>query len=155
VKIVNGARVAAWAAATGMAGTSPSVAPLTDGSYEAASPSSAPGGRTGNAPSCRCGRSSPPPVNLNREFDLAANFLVAVADMALGQGVRASVDPNLHLVTAGLTVDFARPVRVGDWVQAQADIQHRSRRTVFASCYLVSDGHRVVRASGIYSIVSE
>jgi acyl-coenzyme A thioesterase PaaI-like protein len=96
-----------------------------------------------------------PPVNLNREFDLAANFLVAVADMALGQGVRASVDPNLHLVTAGLTVDFARPVRVGDWVQAQADIQHRSRRTVFASCYLVSDGHRVVRASGIYSIVSE
>ena len=82
-------------------------------------------------------------------------FLVALADLALGQGVRAAVGHDLRLVTAGLSVDFARPVRVGDWVQAQADIQHQSRRTVFASCYLVSHGHRVVRASGIFTVVGE
>jgi acyl-coenzyme A thioesterase 13 len=82
-------------------------------------------------------------------------LLAALADMTLGQGVRASLDHDLHLVTAGLTIDFALPVRTGDWVQAQADIQHRSRRTVFASCYLISNGHRAVRASGIYTIANE
>jgi uncharacterized protein (TIGR00369 family) len=82
-------------------------------------------------------------------------LLVALADLALARGVRAAFGHDLRLVTAGLSVDFARPVRVGDWVQAQADIQHRSRRTVFASCYLVSDGHRSVRASGIFTIVGE
>jgi uncharacterized protein (TIGR00369 family) len=82
-------------------------------------------------------------------------LLAAVADMTLGQGVRASVEHDLRLVTAGLTIDFARPVWTGDWVQAQADVQHRSRRTVFASCYLISNGHRAVRASGIYTIANE
>lgn len=36
-------------------------------------------------------------------------LLAALADMTLGQGVRASVDHDLHLVTAGLTIDFALP----------------------------------------------
>jgi uncharacterized protein (TIGR00369 family) len=82
-------------------------------------------------------------------------LLAGLADLTLGRGIRAVVGQDLRLVTAGLTVDFARPIRVGDWVEAQADIQHRSRRTVFASCYLISNSHRVVRASGIYSIVGD
>jgi acyl-CoA thioesterase FadM len=54
-----------------------------------------------------------------------------------------------------LTVDFARPAQVGDWVETQADIQHQSRRNVFANCYLVSGGQRVVRASGIYTVLDD
>ncbi len=82
-------------------------------------------------------------------------MLVALADLALGHGIRAVAGRALGLVTAGLAVDFARPVRVGDWVDAQADIQHQSRRNVFANCYLVCDGQRVVRASGIYTVVDD
>jgi uncharacterized protein (TIGR00369 family) len=63
-------------------------------------------------------------------------MLVALADLALGHGIRAVAGRNLRLVTAGLTVDFAIPARVGDWVETQADIQHQSRRNVFANCYL-------------------
>ena len=79
-------------------------------------------------------------------------LLAALADLALGHGIRAVAGPDVRLVTAGLSVDFARPVAVGEWVEAQADIQQRTRRTVFANCYLVSDGQRAVRASGIYTI---
>lgn len=55
----------------------------------------------------------------------------------------------------GLSVDFARPIAVGEWVEAQADIQQQTRRTVFANCYLVSTGQRAVRASGIYTITGD
>ena len=82
-------------------------------------------------------------------------MLVALADLALGHGIRAVAGRNLRLVTAGLTVDFARPAQVGDWVETQADIQHQSRRNVFANCYLVSGGQRVVRASGIYTVLDD
>ena len=82
-------------------------------------------------------------------------LLSALADVALGHGIRAVADRNVRLVTAGLSLDFARPIPVGQWVEAQADIQHQTRRTVFASCYLMSDGRRAVRASGIYTIVGD
>jgi uncharacterized protein (TIGR00369 family) len=80
-------------------------------------------------------------------------MLVALADLALGHGIRAVAGRDLRLATAGLTVDFMRPVRVGDWVETQTDIEHKSRRNVFANCYLVSASHRAVRASGIYTIL--
>jgi uncharacterized protein (TIGR00369 family) len=80
-------------------------------------------------------------------------LLVALADMALARGIRAVVGQEVRLVTAGLSADFARPVAVGQWVEAQADIQHQTSRTVFASCYLTSNGQRAVRASGIYTII--
>jgi acyl-coenzyme A thioesterase 13 len=82
-------------------------------------------------------------------------LLVALADLALGRGIRAVAGRDVRLVTAGLSVDFARPIAVGEWVEAQADIQQRTRRTVFANCYLVSTGQRAVRASGIYTITGD
>jgi acyl-coenzyme A thioesterase 13 len=80
-------------------------------------------------------------------------MLVALADVALGHGIRALAGSAMPLVTAGLTVDFASPVRIGEWVQAQADVQHQSRRNVFANCYLFSGANRVVRVSGINTIM--
>jgi acyl-coenzyme A thioesterase 13 len=81
--------------------------------------------------------------------------LVTLADVALGHGIRAVANRDLRLVTTGLTVDFARPIRVGEWVEAKADIQYQSRRNVFASCFLVSANQRAVRVSGIYSVIDD
>jgi uncharacterized protein (TIGR00369 family) len=93
------------------------------------------------------------PRHCNSAGTAHGGLLVALADLALGQGIRAVADRDFRLVTAGLSVDFARPIPVGQWVEAQADIQHHTRRTVFANCYLTSNGQRAVRASGIYTIV--
>lgn len=92
------------------------------------------------------------PRHCNTGGTAHGGLLVALADLALGQGIRAVVGGSVRLVTAGLSVDFARTIAVGQWVQAQAEIQHRTRRVVFANCYLTSNGHRAVRASGIYAI---
>jgi acyl-coenzyme A thioesterase 13 len=93
------------------------------------------------------------PRHCNSGGTAHGGLLVALADLALGQGIRAVAGTNVRLVTAGLSADFARPIAVGQWVEAQADIQHQSHRTVFANCYLTSNGHRAVRVSGIYTIV--
>lgn len=92
------------------------------------------------------------PRHCNSAGTAHGGLLAALADLALGQGIRAVAGRSLRLITAGLSVDFARPIAVGQWVEAQADIQHQTWRTVFANCYLTSDGHRAVRASGIYTI---
>jgi acyl-coenzyme A thioesterase 13 len=92
------------------------------------------------------------PRHCNSGGTAHGGLLVALADLALGQGIRAVAGPDVRLVTAGLSADFARPIAVGQWVEAQADIQHQASRTVFANCYLMTNGHRAVRASGIYTI---
>jgi acyl-coenzyme A thioesterase 13 len=93
------------------------------------------------------------PRHCNSNGTAHGGLLVALADMALARGIRAVVGRDVRLVTAGLSADFARPVAVDQWVEAQADIQHQTSRTVFANCYLTSNGHRAVRASGIYTII--
>ena len=109
-----------------------------------------------------CHRDHPPSFGLvvqarhtNTGGTAHGGLLVALADAALGHGIRMVVGRKLRLVTAGLSVDFAEPVPVGAWVQAQADLQRQSSRTVFANCFLVSDGRRVVRASGIYTVLGD
>ncbi|MEC3982501.1 PaaI family thioesterase [Amycolatopsis sp. H20-H5] len=81
-------------------------------------------------------------------------FLATLVDLVLAQGVKAVARPGARLVTAGLTLDFAEPVPLGSWVEARADVQRQSRRTVFANCFLVADGHRAVRGSGIFTVVT-
>jgi acyl-coenzyme A thioesterase 13 len=79
--------------------------------------------------------------------------LVALADLVLGRGIRAAVGGDLQIVAASLTADSAGPVRTGERIEGQADIQRRSGRTVFANCYLIRNEDRVVRVSGIYTVV--
>ena len=80
--------------------------------------------------------------------------LTALVDLALGHGVLSARGDGPPLVTAGLTTDFAFPVPLGTWIHAQADIQRLSRRAAYASCFVMSDGQRAVRASGIYISLS-
>ncbi len=54
-------------------------------------------------------------------------------------------------VTAHLAVDFAGAARVGDWIEAEVEIQRMGTRLAFANCYLVADSRRIVRASAIFA----
>jgi hypothetical protein len=51
------------------------------------------------------------------------------ADAPRGCGCVPSPAGNFDLSQQGLTVDFARAGRVGDWAETAADIQYRSRGT--------------------------
>jgi acyl-coenzyme A thioesterase 13 len=78
-------------------------------------------------------------------------LLLTLADIALGYTAAASEDPPLILTTVNISADFVGHARVGDWIEAQVDIQKIRRRLVFANAYIVVGGERIARASAIFA----
>jgi len=81
--------------------------------------------------------------------------LAALADVALGYAASASREPPARLTTASLTIDYVGAVRSGQTIIATVDVQRVGRRMAFANCYLHCGGQRVVRASAVFSAISQ
>jgi acyl-coenzyme A thioesterase 13 len=70
-------------------------------------------------------------------------FLLTLADIALGY--TAAADPPLKLTTVSISADFVGQARIGDWLEAQVDIQRIGQRLAFANAFLVARGKRITR----------
>ena len=77
--------------------------------------------------------------------------LATLADLSLGYAMHAKLGGKGSFVTAHLSVDYAGSARVGDWIEAEVEIQRMGTRLAFANCYLVADGRQIVRASAIFA----
>ena len=80
-------------------------------------------------------------------------FLSTVADIALGYGAGDFPDGNRALITTSITIDFADSARIGDWVVFRTDVQKVGRMAAFANTYGHVGDKRIVRASGIFSVL--
>lgn len=87
----------------------------------------------------------------NRRGLAHGGLMMTLADIALGYSALMSQDPPAQAVTVSLTTDFAGSAKVGDWVEARADVQRVGKRVAFANCYISVDGERLVRASAVFS----
>ena len=58
------------------------------------------------------------------------------------------------MVTASLTIDYAGSAKLGDWIEVTTDIQKVGKRMAFANCYFSVGEKRIVRASGVFGVVS-
>ncbi len=81
-------------------------------------------------------------------------FLSTVADIALGHGAGYQTDGSHGLITTSITIDFAGSARAGDWVVFRTDVQKIGRRAAFANTYGSVGNKRIVRASGIFSVIN-
>jgi len=79
--------------------------------------------------------------------------LSTLADIALGYTMEAASKKSVSLVTANLTLDYAGSAKVGDWVEAEVDIQKIGSRLAFANAYLSVVSKRIVRASAVFLVV--
>jgi acyl-coenzyme A thioesterase 13 len=77
--------------------------------------------------------------------------LATLADLSLGYAMHAKTGGKVSFVTAHLAVDYAGAARVGNWIEAQVEIQRMGTRLAFANCYLVAEGRAIVRASAIFA----
>ncbi len=77
--------------------------------------------------------------------------LATLADLALGFAMHAKGAGKAAFVTAHLAIDYAGAAKVGEWIASEVEIQRMGSRLAFANCYLVADGRRIVRASGIFA----
>jgi uncharacterized protein (TIGR00369 family) len=78
-------------------------------------------------------------------------MLVTLADTALGVALSLSTGGKRPMVTANLSTDFLDAAHPGDWVEAHVDIQRIGARLAFASCHLMVEGKRILRASGVFA----
>ena len=78
-------------------------------------------------------------------------FLVTLADIALGYTAAASGDPLLKLTTINISADFAGHARVGDWLEAQVDIQKIGRPFAFANAFLRVGSKSTARVSAVFA----
>jgi acyl-coenzyme A thioesterase 13 len=95
------------------------------------------------------------PKHTNSRGICHGGVLATLADLSLGYAMHAKAGGKVSFVTAHLAVDFAGAARIGDWLEAEVEIQRMGTRLAFANCYLVADGRRIVRASAIFARTGE
>ncbi|MFC3173764.1 hotdog domain-containing protein [Novosphingobium bradum] len=78
----------------------------------------------------------------NSEGYAHGGFLAAFADFALADTVMG--------ITLSLTIDYIRPARLGDWIEAEIIERKRSASLVFADAMVCSGRCDLVRISGVF-----
>ncbi|TZG24715.1 PaaI family thioesterase [Sphingomonas montanisoli] len=56
-------------------------------------------------------------------------------------------------ITINLTADFIRPVKVGEWIEAQVVTRKRTANLIFADAMATTNGREVLRMSGVFKPV--
>ena len=88
---------------------------------------------------------------INRGGIAHGGFIATLVDSAMGYAYATLTEPPGGAVTINLTIDYAGIAKLGDWVESEVDIQKASGRIVFINVYLVCNGKRIVRASGVFA----
>lgn len=80
-------------------------------------------------------------------------MLVTLADGAMGVNLsltRPSTRNAQSTVTTTLHTEFLSAARVGDWLEAHANVRRNGRRIVFAECTLKVGEREVLHANGTF-----
>jgi len=91
----------------------------------------------------------------NMRGTLHGGILATLADVALGYTIAFSTNPPTGLTTTNLSLDFAGTAKIGDWLEAQVDVQKKGSRLAFANCYVSVGEERIVRASAVFLVAGE
>lgn len=78
----------------------------------------------------------------------------SLADVALGYNAAFQGKEPTPMVTANLSVDYAGSAKLGEWIEAYTDVQKVGKKLAFANCYFSVGDKRIVRASGVFSVLS-
>ena len=90
------------------------------------------------------------PRHMNNHGSCHGGMLASFADFS-AYGLRLAADlPVTSVPTASLAVEYLRPVRQGDWVEARVELTRRGRRLLFCRITGTVDGTSVFTASGIF-----
>lgn len=81
-------------------------------------------------------------------------MLASLADTALGIGLTLSCEARHSFVTVSLTTDFLEAARPGDWLEAHVQVDRIGGRVAFAGCRLQVGDKVVLRASGVFAVMS-
>ncbi|QNA89215.1 PaaI family thioesterase [Massilia sp. Dwa41.01b] len=93
------------------------------------------------------------PQHTNMRGIAHGGMLATLADASLGLGLTLHCDGRHSFLTVNLSTDFIDAARPGDWVEAHVHIERIGLRVAFAGCTLQVKGKRILRASGVFTVM--
>jgi uncharacterized protein (TIGR00369 family) len=89
----------------------------------------------------------------NHRGTIQGGLLSTFADFALGRAIEADADDGKDRATVSLTVDYLKPARPGDWIEARSRVDRVGGTLAFADCSLTVEEREVVRARAVWVVV--
>jgi acyl-coenzyme A thioesterase 13 len=90
--------------------------------------------------------------HLNYQNVAHGGVLTTFADVALSYCVHVSERPPPPLATATLTVNFLGAARLGDWLEAEAQIDRMGKRLAYVSGVIRRGEEALATMSGVFSV---
>jgi uncharacterized protein (TIGR00369 family) len=78
--------------------------------------------------------------------------LTTLADVGLSFPIAASEDPPLGVATITLSTDFIGAANLGDWLEATAVIDRKTRSLAFAHGRISRGGEPLLTMTGVYKL---
>jgi uncharacterized protein (TIGR00369 family) len=88
----------------------------------------------------------------NHRGTVQGGLLSTLADFTLGRAIEADADDGRERATVSLTVDFLKPAKPGDWIEARGRVDRVGGTLAFAECSLTVAGREVVRARAVWVV---
>lgn len=92
--------------------------------------------------------------HLNRAGNLHGGMLMTFADQSMAMTARRATGVKRH-ATIELNTQFIDTVRLGQFVEAHAEVVRATRSVVFMEAKMFVEGRIVVAANGIWKILEE
>src|SRR5690348_7254296 len=90
----------------------------------------------------------------NHRGTVQGGLLSTFADFALGRVIEADADDGRDRATVSLTVDYLKPAKPGDWIEARGRVDRVGGTLAFADCSLIVSEREIVRARAVYVVAS-
>jgi uncharacterized protein (TIGR00369 family) len=94
------------------------------------------------------------PKHLNRSGNLHGGMLMTFADQSMAMTARAATNVKRH-ATIELNTQFIGAVKLGQFVEAHAEVTRATRSIIFMAVKMYVDGRVVVSANGIWKVLEE
>lgn len=91
----------------------------------------------------------------NRLGQCHGAVLAALADVHLLRVIALTRKPRLTLVTVHLGLDYLSPAPLGSWMEGRGRIDRMGRSLCHSSGMIYADGKPVLRASGVFQVISD
>ena len=88
----------------------------------------------------------------NHRGTVQGGLLSTFADFALGRAIERDAEDDKDRATVSLTVDFLKPAKPGDWIEARMKVDRVGGTLSFADCSLTVGDREIVRARAVWIV---
>ncbi len=90
----------------------------------------------------------------NHRGTVQGGMLSTFADFALGRAIEADARDGKDRATVSLTIDFLKPARPGDWIEARSQVDRVGGTLSFADCTITAGERVIARARAVWVVAS-